>query len=322
MAKLDAIIDNKILQNIFVWLCFFLILLGAVQAENKLLSILVIIGFMAPCIYINNLFVLPYFHKNRRHFLMLFLGNSLVFTAIAEYALRSSLGISFQWKVFLTFLGVVILTITCGMAIRMARDSFYRRQQVKDAELKLLKGQLNPHFLFNTLNNLYGLSVLKSDKLPGLMLQLSDLLRYSLYETKDAFVPLRKEIQYLENYVALEQIRLEQTQIDLEITGEITDQQIAPMLLIVFVENAFKHLGGSQSRVKILVTITQNKLEFICENTMDKLVNSTENIEASNKGIGLENAKKRLDLIYPNKHKLQVEKQPAIFSVTLSIVLS
>jgi LytS/YehU family sensor histidine kinase len=207
------------------------------------------------------------------------------------------------------------------MAIKIARDSFIRRQQEKEAELKLLKSQLNPHFLFNTLNNLYGLSVMKSDKLPSLMLKLSDLLRYSLYETKETYVPLEKEIKYLENYMSLEKIRLEdKTEIRFDKTGNFSDKKIAPMLLIVFVENAFKYLEVSKdklSKVKVNLKTEENKLIFNCENTFDETEIIKQNLEAGKSGIGLQNAKKRLDLIYPNKHQLTIKKENENYVVQL-----
>ena len=211
MRKLDTIIDNKIVQNLFVWFFFFLILLTTIQSEDKVASALYAILLLAPTIYINNLFILPFFKKNRFTFIVLFLVNAIVFTAIAVFFIKKGLEEPFRWEMFLNFFGIMILALVFAISIKLTRDSFARRQQVKEAELKLLKAQLNPHFLFNTLNNLYGLSVVKSDKLPSLMLKLSDLLRYSLYETKEVLVPLKKEIQYLENYISLEKIRLEDT---------------------------------------------------------------------------------------------------------------
>ena len=130
----------------------------------------------------------------------------------------------------------MVIAISFATTLRLVRDSFVRRQETRDAELQLLKAQLNPHFLFNTLNNLYGLSVLKSDKLPDLMLTLSNLLRYSLYETKDEVVPLSKELKYLDDYISLEKIRLE-NQTEILFTKDVAsfDLRIAPMLFIVFV---------------------------------------------------------------------------------------
>lgn len=321
MNGLDRWVDNKIVQNFFIWFCLFLILLGTVQADNKVFSILVILAIIAPSIYITNIFILPYFNKKNSKFFLLFLFNSLFFTAIAVFVTSFSLDQPAQWRMFFNLFGVTILALTFGVALKMARDSFIRRQEDKNAELKLLKAQLNPHFLFNTLNNLYGLSVIKSDKLPSLMLKLSDLLRYSLYDTKEQFVSLDKEIQYLENYVSLERIRLEDsTEINFKILGELGSKEIAPMLLIVFVENAFKHLGSisNNNKVSIAVEINQRSLSFLCTNTIDNSIKET-SLDKGMSGIGLVNAKKRLEFLYPSSHELKITQDSKQHTVDLKI---
>jgi len=322
MANLDRWVDNKIVQNVFIWFCLFLILLGTVQADNKVITVLVILAMLAPSIYASNLLVLPYFKKNSTKFFLLYFVNALLFTAVAVLIMSLSLKEPARWTMFFNLFGVVILALTFGTALKMARDSFIRRQEEKNAELKLLKAQLNPHFLFNTLNNLYGLSVLKSDKLPDLMLKLSDLLRYSLYDTKEQFVSLDKEIQYLENYVSLERIRLEdQTEITFRIVGERTNKIIAPMLLIVFVENAFKHLGSisdAKSRVEMALEINEKSFKFSCINSIDNS-NKEISLEKGKSGIGLVNAKKRLAFLYSNTHELSIIKDTMKHTVNLKI---
>jgi len=223
MSKLDTWIDNKLLQNIFIWVFLMFIFLMVIQAENRLIASLSIIGFMIPPVYIQNLKILPYFLNNQKVYgIILSFINVLIFTFLGVFLLSGFFD-HYEWKMLLNVFGGVLLVVLFGTALKLARDSFIRRQEEKEAELKLLKAQLNPHFLFNTLNNLYGLSVVKSEKLPDLMLKLSDLLRYSLYETKEKFVALEKEIKYLQNYVSLERIRLEdKTDIQLNINGTIS----------------------------------------------------------------------------------------------------
>ena len=321
MSKLDKWIDNKVLQNFFIWFCLFLILLGAIQSEDKIEAIFFIFLVLVPAVYINNIFILPLLSKSTQRFLFFFFLNSLIITAISVFFLGSSLNEGFQLKMFINLFGIMLLALIFGAAIKLVRDSFIRRQEEKDAELKLLKAQLNPHFLFNTLNNLYGLSVVKSDKLPSLMLKLSDLLRYSLYDTKDTFVPLEKEIQYLENYMSLEKIRLEdKTDIQLNKEGSVSSKTIAPMLLIVFVENAFKHLGElseEKSKVLVFLKIEENQLFFTCTNTVDTVQVKEPNIEKGKSGIGLKNAKKRLDLMYAGKYKLTLKEEKENYVVKL-----
>jgi len=323
MKKLDKLIDNKIAQNIFVWLCLFVILTGTAQGGNSVLISFYVILFLSPAIYINNLYILPIIKKHRSLFFLFFFINAIIFSFIAVSIINYFSGDEFEIKKLINFTGIMILSTSFGIAIKLARDSFTRRQQEKEAQLKLLKAQLNPHFLFNTLNNLYGLSVVKSDKLPDLMLKLSDLLRYSLYDTKEKVVSLEKEIQYIENYVSLEKIRLEdQTEIQFITSGDFTHQKIAPMLLIVFVENAFKHLGVSKNNknsVVITVLVSEETLTFTCTNTVDKT--KTKNLESGKSGIGLQNAKKRLDLLYSNKHQLEIIEKEEKYTVNLLLNL-
>lgn len=194
------------------------------------------------------------------------------------------------------------------------------------SELQNLKAQISPHFLFNTMNNFYGLAVDRSNKLPELMVRLSDLLRYSLYETNHLKVPLSNEIAYLKNYIELEKIRLEDTlDFEFEISGIETQYvEIAPLLLVVFVENAFKHAKNVTNdviRIKISLSLTMaGLLTFEVKNNC---VTSTEKTRlGETKGIGLDNARKRLEAFYPDGlHQLIVEESEEYFSINLQIRL-
>lgn len=323
MSKLDNWIDNKIMQNLFIWVFLFVIFTMVIQADNRFLASFLFIVFIAPPVYISNLKILPLFLKKKTKLaVFLYVLNICFFSFVGVFFLSKSFK-SFEPKMLFNVFGGLLLILIFGTALKLARDSFTRRQEEKNAELKLLKAQLNPHFLFNTLNNLYGLSVIKSDKLPNLMLKLSDLLRYSLYDTKEMFVPLEKEIQYLENYMSLEKIRLEdKTDIQLNKEGNVVSKTIAPMLLIVFVENAFKHLGElgvEKSKVLVSLKIEENKLFFTCTNTLDDSQIKEQNIEKGKSGIGLKNAKKRLDLIYAEKYKLTLKEEKGNYLVKLTL---
>jgi len=326
MSKLDNWIDNKIIQNLFIWFFLFLILLTTIQTEDSVLAAIFTLLLLAPAVYINNLFILPFLKKKILAFLCLFITNTLLFTAISVFLISIVIDQPFQRRMFVNFLGIMVLAMVFASAIKIARNSFTRRQQEKEAELKLLKAQLNPHFLFNTLNNLYGLSVVKSDKLPGLMLKLSDLLRYSLYETRETLVPLEKEITYLENYMSLEKIRLEDTT-DIQFTksGNLSSKKIAPMLLIVFVENAFKHLGtikDKKSNVYVSIQEKDDRLLFKCENTIDNIDLKGTNLEKGKNGIGLQNVKKRLALMYPEHHQLSIDTKNNKHIVVLTLIMN
>lgn len=325
MSKLDHWIDNKVVQNLFIWFLLFLILLTTIQTDSKVSAAFFAILLLAPAVYINNLIVLPFLKKKLLVFIILFTINTVVFTAISVYLIAGVIEQKLNTWMFVNFLGIMILALVFASAIKIARDSFSRRQQEKEAELKLLKAQLNPHFLFNTLNNLYGLAVVKSDKLPNLMLKLSDLLRYSLYDTKETYVALEKEVQYLENYMSLEKIRLEdQTAMAFSKSGDLSSKKIAPMLLIVFVENAFKHLdisGNEKNHVTVSLVQENDKLFFSCINTMDAMGVHLQPMEKGKSGIGLQNAKKRLALLYPEKHTLNVQTIADEYRVTLEVDL-
>jgi hypothetical protein len=218
-----------------------------------------------------------------------------------------------------------VITFTIMATIyKVALDGLLLDKQRKENELRQLKAQLNPHFLFNTLNNLYGLSVTESKKLPGLMLRLSDLLRYSLYDTNQSYVPVQKELNYISNYVELEKIRLsEKIDIKMEVFGSYTNQYIAPLLLIIFIENGFKHFSkarGQQSYVHILFRLNIKVLQLNVKNSIDP--DYTDVKSESKGGLGLHNVKQRLDLIYPQKHSLRIARENDCFDVKLEIELS
>jgi LytS/YehU family sensor histidine kinase len=182
-----------------------------------------------------------------------------------------------------------------------------------EAELKFLKVQINPHFLFNTLNNLYYLSTEKSERAPQAILQLSEMLDYVLHQGKSMLVPLTQELKQVDNYIALELLRYEdRIQIDKTIEGNIADQQIGPMMLITLIENAFKHgvmKTAGKSWIKMKVVGKPERIEV-------SLTNSWRG-DPSGNGIGLENLKSQLNLQYPGSHSLEIVARPDEFSVNL-----
>ncbi len=186
------------------------------------------------------------------------------------------------------------------------------------AELKFLKAQINPHFLFNTLNNIYALARKKSEETPEVVLKLSSMLRYMLYETKVEKVGIDKEIQLLEDYIEIEKIRYS-NRLNIIFTREIDNSKtlVAPLILLPFVENAFKH-GASESRFDITITLSLkligNQLEFIVTNTKEE--HSLEIID----NIGLSNVKRQLELTY-EKYDLKIENRETNFRITLTISL-
>ena len=188
-------------------------------------------------------------------------------------------------------------------------------------ELKSLKEQVNPHFLFNTLNNIYSLSLDRSEKTPGLILKLSELIRYMIYDCTESFVDVDKELIFINNYIELEKIRLdEKVPINLNIFGNMSDCKIAPLLFIPFIENAFKH-GLCRAGVNCFVNIdfdftTGKALFFRIENSKDIKPDIHDD---DHRPIGIENARKRLELLYPDKHKLLITDSGSSFLVELSL---
>lgn len=193
------------------------------------------------------------------------------------------------------------------------------KQQI-ESELSLLKSQVNPHFLFNVLNSIYALSLKKSDKTPEIVLKLSDILRYMLYETKQEQVALEKELEMIESYIDIEKVRIgNPQQIALHIKSDADTYVIAPMLLIPFIENTIKHGLDSMSEnafVSISIEINRGVLEFHCSN------NFKPTAPRKVGGIGLANVQKRLALIYPHKHHLQIRNENSIFTITLKLTLN
>lgn len=203
------------------------------------------------------------------------------------------------------------------------REKLNAEIKLKEAELKLLKAQVHPHFLFNTLNNLYGLTLESSKKAPEVVLKLSALLDYMLYKCNTNTVMLNNEIDHLRNYIDLEKLRYdEDLNIEFESLGVTDNLQIAPLLLIPFVENSFKHgVNNSQQKlwIKIDLNVDRNNLRFVVENSKNNL-NSKDNTGYT-EGIGLMNVKQRLELSYKDNYELNIENSTDVFSVELILNL-
>ncbi len=224
----------------------------------------------------------------------------------------------------------IYLVVAVVSVIKLSKISFEQQKNAQEldqeriaAELKFLKSQIHPHFLFNTLNNLYALTLDKSDKAPEVVLKLSDLLNYMLYECNEPYVLVTKETKLIENYLSLERIRYgDQLDLDFQVTGEVIGKRLAPMLLLPFIENAFKH-GVSKVRknpsVRIRLEISGNDLNFSVTNSLALMPDT--DISGYTEGIGLKNVQRRLDLLYPGKHKLDIGQTDHEFSIHLKIIL-
>lgn len=190
-----------------------------------------------------------------------------------------------------------------------------------ESELKFLKSQINPHFLFNSLNNIYSLSVAGSKKTPVMLVKLSSILRYLIYECNVEKVSIEKEIEYIQNYIDLQKLKDDQI-INISFKYETSNLEISPMLLMPFIENAFKHSKIEDIEngwINICITFPEhNMLRFQIENSLPKVIAKKDNTG----GVGIENVKKRLELLYPKHHDITFEKDESSFKVDLKMELT
>ncbi len=219
-------------------------------------------------------------------------------------------------SLFFLFLSAVLkFTVDWFLNERIQRDL---ENQRLSAELAFLKSQINPHFLFNSLNSIYSLAYQRSETTPEAILKLSEIMRYMLYECNDNKVDLVKELQYLQNYIDLQKIRFgNKAFIDFKVEGKIEAQQIVPLLLISFIENAFKHgvANNPLTPIRLLIDVNEAHLHFFIQNKKH-----TNNRDESG-GIGLNNVKRRLDLLYPGRYNLDIRDEKDTYTVELSLVL-
>jgi LytS/YehU family sensor histidine kinase len=192
-------------------------------------------------------------------------------------------------------------------------------EQKNEAELKLLRLQLNPHFLFNALNNIYALVLTKSENASNSLMSLSQLLRYIIYDATADKVPLSDEIRYLKYYIELESLRLVNPEsVRMEIKGNADTFNIMPLIFIPFIENSFKHSNINKGgHIYIVLEIKENYIDFRCENSISNTVKQKDKTG----GIGLVNTQKRLELVYEDKHKLEIEQTDQVFKIRLTIEL-
>ncbi|UHG90986.1 sensor histidine kinase [Spirosoma oryzicola] len=207
-----------------------------------------------------------------------------------------------------------------SLAIRVNNRWRETEREKLNTELSYLKAQINPHFLFNTLNSIYSLAIEQSDRTAEAITRLSALMRYVIQDTAVKQVPLSKEFDYISHYVALQQLRLDDTvRVDFSINGKANGQQISPLILISFIENAFKYgvNPSEDSSIRIKLSIQGNELH--CHVFNKKVRVAQEAVTTS--GIGLTNTKARLALVYPNQHRLLITDQPSDFTVDLYLTL-
>ncbi len=338
---------QRIYRHIAYW-CFWLLLYASVNSTNSASGFgfwikveLIIMLIKLPYTYLMLYFLVPQYLIKRKYYQFFFFallataaGGTIVWSLHYYYLLDFShfkKPESFFSPAF--FYKALDLVYIATFPIILKLQQFYQQQEKQNreiieqklnAELELLKNQLQPHFLFNTLNNLYAM-VLTNDKNAGkAVLHLSSMMSYMLYECNGNAIALEKEIEHLKNYIELEKIRYgKRVKVSFEYGGDIETKDIAPLLLFGFVENAFKHGVGEkidEAWIRINCWVKNGTLDFLVENSVNRdEYDSKEGIKI-NAGIGLQNIKKRLSLIYPQKHELKI-KSTETYQVHLKLNL-
>jgi LytS/YehU family sensor histidine kinase len=249
---------------------------------------------------------------------------SYLYVPLTEESIANIWTLQFFIYNFLTILFTVLLTAS----IKLFRNWFLKEQTNKElqklnieSELRFLKSQINPHFLFNNLNNLYALTLKNSELAPDAVLKLSNILRFGLYESQKQKVPIEDDIQFVRDYIELEKLRLgERTDIKLDVEGSTFGKMIEPFLFINFIENAFKHganpsLGKSYIHINYLIDSQNHQLIFNISNNKPGALNNLDKDKVG--GIGLKNVQTRLNILYPGKHELNIVDNKENYSVTL-----
>ena len=340
-SNLENLLKKQSSYHIFFWVSLYIILIVLDQGHSLsgiMLREFINVSFFALMVYINIFFLFPDYIEKKNllyHIVALFI-TSLLITPIKTLSLflhASSFGdfqdyfISHQKEIFLsTFFIGIASTIYSIMNdwLETQREKQELQSQTLQSELKFLKSQINPHFLFNTLNSLYALTLKKSDLAPEIVLKLSEMMRYMLYECNEREVPLSKEINYLKNYLELERIRQgKKMDINFEMVGEVQNQKIAPLMFIPFIENSFKHGISNQisnGYVNIFLEIQENIVQMTIENSKAASIPSPTGKRSG--GIGLKNVRRRLNLLYPERYDLAIEEDPNTYTVRIKIDLN
>jgi LytS/YehU family sensor histidine kinase len=328
---------------------FFIVFFGRASQNYK--TTIIFISMLFPvaigAAYLLIYYLIPaYYLKGKMFLFFLFSGYLFIITGwlaeliclftfiqISNYQVKTMIQASFDVLSLIVGLYFVILMAVVvsqvRKAIRMQNENTLLEKKhlevelkLREAELSLLKAQIHPHFLFNTLNNLYGLTLEKSAKAPDLVLRISDLLDYVLYQCNQPMVALRDELNQLQNYIEIERIRYgERLLVEMKQSGDSDNLQIAPMLLLPFLENAFKHGVSKQISnpfIRININIQNYWLNFLIENSCNGGLGKEEDYS---KGIGLKNVRKRLEMLYPGKYRLSISREETIFRVDFTILL-
>ncbi|MBK7149984.1 MAG: histidine kinase [Bacteroidetes bacterium] len=333
---LIKLLKKRLLLHVFFWLVFAgAFSLGWAGAGfswryiliNYLGTLLIYFSYVYATLYLAYGYFIP--RKNYLASLLVFIGLLIAATQVSAWLYNIS---NEQGKVisFQNFLPFYVFLAAFTLALKIARTAYLtlaREIELKEELLNqkeyFLRSQIHPHFLFNTLNNFYGLALEKSDALPGLMIHLSNILRHQIYHSESPYISLEKEINYLKDYIELEKIRhAENLSFQFWFPENIpSDLYVMPSVLIVFFENAFKHSNNISSQLIAIsgnLNVENDEMRFNLENTFpDKSFPNHE----KQKGLGLNNVKKRLALLGEENHTLSMKKENGKYSVSLTMKL-
>ena len=339
-------VNNRLYTHLLFWLVYYIYRVGLYidVYDNTVFVQFFELFAKAFAVYLNLYVWMPYLLKKKRNFvygvvlLLTFLVASIIQTEVVRQMMRAGIYLAYEESLYSfhkTFSMVTHIAVVVGYTslIKILKNNYQTQQinqQLKqerlENELKFLKSQINPHFLFNALNNLYSLILWQSDKAKDVVLKLSDLLSYMLYETNQKMVPLAQDIKYLQGFIELEKLRFgDELTLSFDTEGKFDSVHIPPMLLIPLVENAFKHsVGNGDDPVNISLKLSYKNSILIFE-VENSIVASPGNLVPNDikqhSGIGLSNVQRRLALLYPNCHTFVVRPSPANYWVRMEIDL-
>ncbi len=350
MKILNDFRNSRILQHAAFWGAYFLFIIFTATVRSSVVEeVSFFIGFeliqtlfMVIAVYVNLRVLIPIFLEKQRYWsysaiviLFLFANAFLlvsllkIFPEIQPHFIRKPHPTP-HWIIPIAFMEFMLVAVSS--ALHFLRENYRLREAALNhkalessklkAELDSLKSQINPHFLFNSLNNIYSHSLLESKRTPELILKLSGLLNYIIYECQDEVVPMEKELEFLKNYIDLEQIRIDESvQVNLNVDVADPMLDIAPLLFVPLIENAFKHgvnISAESPFIQVDLSVDDNHtLHFSCQNLKDDFPEE----DKHSGGIGLENVRKRLELIYPGKHEMIIKDKRDNYSVTVNLEL-
>ncbi|MBK8568219.1 MAG: histidine kinase [Saprospiraceae bacterium] len=344
--SIKNIAQNRWLQHLLFWALSFYMLMRLFAYSDEITTVDIVYTLLFHlsiwlAVYINLNWLIPDYFRVGKYgtycFLLIVIFctaigfNLLTFNYLSDFLFPGYYFIAYYG--FLEIAQFIAAYIAITTLIKLSK-SWFKYREIHDklrrleaekiaTELSALKSQVNPHFLFNSLNNLYSLALDQDKRTPDIILRLSQTMRYLLYESNADFVPLAKEVEHLQNFVEMQRLRVgEKAIISFQVQGDLGEKQVAPLLFLPLVENGFKHgiKGETEGAfIKIHLQVADDQLVFKTENnkgTVDEPIR-----DDKSGGVGLENLRRRLNLLYPDKHKLDVVDGVTVFTVVLTIQL-